>query len=355
MLYRIFERVIELERRGVRVIKLNVGEPDLQPPQAAIEAAIEALKQGMHGYGHPAGEAELRERLAQLNGVAPANVVVVPGSKWALYSVFHALPPNSTIVIIAPCWPTYAGMASVLGHKIRVFSTSMSQGWLPDMDELVGALDGVKALVLTNPANPTGTIIKPRALEELVKAAEARDVRVICDEAYYGLAYESYKSLAELTDGHVLVRTFSKAYAMPGWRIGYVVAPEELAAQVIELNKATVTCVPKFVQRAALAAIEDVKHLKEVREIYERRIEMACQVLKTPSYTKPGGAFYLFPEFGDSGDQVAMRLLDRGVATVPGSAFGPYPSHLRISLTRPEDELREGLSLIEEEARLCQQ
>lgn len=352
MLYEISQRAMELESEGKKIIKLNVGDPDQPTPKEIIEAAFEAMKQGKTKYSFYAGEKMLREKLASIHNVSAENVVVIPGSKWALFSIMYLLFKNGgNVVIPTPYWTAYELAAKSLGVETRFLRTNFDSNWKIDIEELSNLMDQkTRLLILNNPNNPTSKVLEHSLLEEIVEVANDKKVTIMSDEVYRDLSFLKTRSILDFGGNHILVNSFSKTYAMTGWRIGYVVVGEELAGKMVKLNQMTFTNVPVFVQEAALKALELKRKIAgEMREIYRRRADLVCKILSKTGlkFTEPDAPFYFFPKYHNlDSERFALDLLDKGVAITPGTSFGEYREHFRIALTMPEEEIKLGLKKI---------
>jgi aspartate aminotransferase len=352
VLYVISQRAMELESEGKKIIKFNVGDPDQPTPREIIEAAVEAMKQGKTKYSFYAGENALREKLASIHDVSAENVVIIPGSKWAIFSIIYLLLKNGGNVIIpTPYWTAYELSAKSLGAETRFLRTDMGSNWKIDTEKLRNLIDRkTRLMIVNNPNNPTSKIIENDVLKEIVEIANDNNIPIMSDEVYHDLSFVKTKSILDFGGNHILINSFSKTYAMTGWRVGYVVIGEELAGKMVKLNQMTFTNVPVFIQEAALKALEfKQKIADEMRKIYQQRADSACKVLSKTGlrFTKPDAPFYLFPKYINlDSEKFAFDLLDKGVAVTPGTAFGDYKEHFRIALTMPEEEIRFGLEKI---------
>jgi aspartate aminotransferase len=355
MLHEIAERVVQREKEGNRTVKFNVGDPDQPTPLEIVDAMITALRQGKTKYSSSGGEKQLREALAELHEASPEQVVVTPGSKWAVFSLMSLLLKKSdNVVIISPHWSDYETIAKTLGAETRLLKTELDTDWRIDVTELERMMDAnTRLLILNNPNNPTSRAIRSSTLEELTQVANANGTRILSDEVYMDLSFVETKSIRSFEGDHLLVKSFSKTFAMTGWRIGYAIVDDELAQKMVALNQITVSNVPSFVQDAALRALELRDGIRQsMRAIYQQRADLACRILARAKleFTEPDAAFYVFPRKANvNSEELAAKLLPRGVAIVPGSCFGDYPEHFRIALTVPEEEIEAGLSTLCEE------
>jgi aspartate aminotransferase len=355
MLYEINEKALKLESEGKKIIKLNIGDPDLETSKEIIEAAYEAMKQGKTKYSSSYGEKKLREKLANIHGVSPDNVVITPGSKWGVFSTMYLLlRGGGNVIIPTPYWTAYDLTAKTLGAQTRLLKTELDSKWKIDLDKLENLIDPeTRMIILNNPNNPTSHVIDGKVLDGIVQIANKKGIIILSDEVYADISFVKTKSILDYGNNHILVTSFSKTFTMTGWRIGYAIADREIIDKIAKLNQITVTNVPVFIQEAALRALEIHDKLSwTIREEYEERAAMASEILSRGKleFTKPDAPFYVFPRHRDlDSEKFALNLLDKGVAVAPGTAFGDYREHFRISLTVPRDEIKLALNKICEE------
>jgi aspartate aminotransferase len=209
-------------------------------------------------------------------------------------------------------------------------------------------------IILNNPNNPTSKVIDPETLDGIVEIAEDKGVTILSDEVYGTIAFKKTKSILEYNGDckHILSNGFSKTFTMTGWRIGYIIANKMLIDKITKLNQITINNVPVFIQEAGLKALEIGENLSDkVKEEYEERAKMASKTLAEAglSFSEPEAPFYVFPKCaGLNSEKFTLDLLDKGVAVAPGTAFGDYPEHFRISLTAPRAEIKVALEKIKE-------
>jgi aspartate aminotransferase len=354
MLYEINEKAMRLENEGNRIIKFNLADPDQQTPHEIIEAAFEAMKQGKTKYSSSVGERRLREELARIHDVSPYNVVITTGSKWAVFSLMLLLlKKGGNIVIPSPYWSTYESVAKLLGAESRFLKTDLDSDWRIDVEKLGNLIDReTRMIILNNPNNPTSRVIDARVIERIVQIAEEKGTKILSDEAYSDISFTKTKSILDFGCDHMLVKSFSKTFAMTGWRVGYAIVQEKLAERMMRLNQISLTNVPVFIQEAALKALELREQIAEgIREDYLRRANLACNILSRTKmkFSRPDAPFFLFPKYdGLDSESFTLGLLDRGVAVVPGTAFGDYREYFRIALTAPDEQIEQGLTKIYE-------
>jgi aspartate aminotransferase len=351
-LYEINEKALKLESEGKKIIRLNLGDPDLDTPREIIEAAYEAMKRGKTKYSSSYGEKNLRERLANMHGVSADNVVITPGSKWGVFSTMYLLlKGGGNVIVPTPYWTAYELMAQNLGTKTKLLRTELDSNWKIDLEKLNELIDkDTRMIILNNPNNPTSKVMDAEVLDGVVEIANDRGVTILSDEVYGTISFVKTKSILEYGGNHILSNGFSKTFTMTGWRIGYIIAEKELIDRITRLNQITINNVPVFIQEAALKALELQKQLAEkIKEEYRERADMASEILSRAKleFSKPEAPFYVFPRRrGLDSDQFTLNLLDKGVAVAPGTAFGDYREHFRISLTVPRQEIEIGLNKI---------
>jgi aspartate aminotransferase len=356
VLYEINEKALKLESEGKKIIRLNLGDPDLATPNEIIEAAYAAMKAGKTKYSSSYGENKLREKLAKLHGVKAENVVITPGSKWAIFAtMFLMLKGGGNVIIPTPYWTAYELIAKTLGAQTKLLRTEMENDWKVDLDKLESLIDkDTRMIILNNPNNPTSKVMDTETLDGIVEIANKKGVTILSDEVYGTIGFVKTKSILEYNGNrnHILSNGFSKTFTMTGWRIGYLIANKELIDNITKLNQITINNVPVFIQEAALKALEMQKQLAtKIKEEYEQRAKMASKTLAKAglSFTKPEAPFYVFPKrSGLNSEKFTLDLLDKGVAVAPGTAFGDYREHFRISLTAPREEIKIALDIISE-------
>ena len=356
MLYEINEKAIRLENQGKKIIRLNLGDPDLATPNEIIEAAYAAMKAGKTKYASAYGEEKLREKLAKIHGVKAENVVITPGSKWGIFAVMYlTMKGGGNVIIPTPYWTAYDLIAKSIGAQTKLLRTEMEDGWKVDLDKLEAMIDkDTRMIILNNPNNPTSKVIDPKTLDGIVEIANRKGVTILSDEVYGPISFVKTKSILEYNGNHkhILSNGFSKMFTMTGWRIGYTIANKELIDNITRLNQITINNVPVFIQEAALKGLEMQKQLtKSIETEYKERAKMAGKTLTEAgfSFTEPEAPFYIFPKRkGLDSEKFTLDLLDKGVAVAPGTAFGDYREHFRISLTVPREQLKTALDIIGE-------
>jgi aspartate aminotransferase len=345
MLYEINEKALKLESEGKKIIRLNIGDPDLETPPEIIEAAYDAMKRGKTKYSSSYGERKLREKLAEIHGVSADNVVVTSGSKWGIFATMYLmLKSGGNVIIPTPYWTAYDLIAKSLGAQTKLLKTELDDNWRIDLEALENLIDReTRMIILNNPNNPTSKAIDAEVLDGIVQIANDKGVTILSDEVYGTISFVKTKSILDYGENHILSNGFSKTFTMTGWRIGYIIANRELIDRITRLNQITISNVPVFIQEAALKALELQKQLTmDIKKEYQERANVASKILSEAKleFTKPDAPFYVFPKRrGLDSERFALDLLDKGVAIAPGTAFGDYREHFRISLTVPRKEM----------------
>ncbi len=343
-------------------IRLEVGEPNFPTPPHIVEAAHRAAQQGFTKYTQTAGLLSLRELLAvhvtRTYGypVTPSQInVCVGGVQGVLAAMIALLEAGDEVLLPDPAWPNYE--MSVLIREARPVSypLAIEDHFLPRTDDLERLVsDRCKLLILNSPANPTGAVFPRPMVEALVRFAQRHDLYILADEVYGRLIFEGeHVSPANYDPERVIsLYSFSKTYAMTGWRIGYVVANAAITQVITKIGEPMISCVSGVAQKAAEAALTGPQDcVQEMRESYRERRDAVVEVLKAhDSYVyTPRGAFYIMVDISRSGldsYQFALGLLrDRRVAVAPGTAFGRVGRHLvRVSLATEKSQLIAGVT-----------
>lgn len=366
-------RLLEvLPRSGIRemaalsqgrsgLIHLEFGEPSFMTPQVIREAAARAIQEERMTYTPTPGPLELREaiakKVAEVNGYPcrPEEVFVTHGATGALLLAQAAiLNPGDIILFPDPGWPNPISQAMALGARPAFYPLYPENGYILDPSRL-SIPKGTKAILINSPANPTGAVFPREVLEGLAEVARREGLFVISDEAYDQIYFgEPPVSMRALyPEGTLAVYSFSKSFAMTGWRLGYLVGPEELLEKVQKVAEAFYSSTSMVAQKAALAGLRGAADdVAAMRLAYRDRRDQAVETAKELGlyrYT-PQGAFYLMVDVSRAGDsrEFAKRLLlEKGVVAVPGTAFGKVSAgELRLSLAASSEEIREGLRRI---------
>jgi len=348
------------------VISLGVGEPDFSTPWHIIEKTLFSLERGETSYTSNWGLMELREEIAKYlknrfnTEYNPANeILVTNGVSEGLDIAFRGiLNPGDEVVIPEPCYVSYAPTVKLAGGIPVPIDTSKT-GFKVTVDQIKEKITSkTKAILLSYPSNPTGAALSMDEGKELVEYLKTQDLWIFSDEIYTELTYDqdifSFAFFPEIKDKLVLFNGFSKAYAMTGWRIGYICAPAELMGYILKIHQYTALCAPIMSQRAAVEALKNGKEEMEKmkasynqrrRFVYNRLVEMGFEV------HEPKGAFYIFPsvkKFGLSDEEFATRLLhEYKVAVVPGNSFiGNSHDYIRCCYATDMKSLKEAMERI---------
>lgn len=349
------------------VISLGIGEPDFDTPAPIIQAGIEALERGATHYTSNSGLIELRRAIAaqmdHLYGQTynPASeVLVTVGVSEALYLAMAALlDAGDEIIIPEPCFVSYGPTAQLVGAKPVLVPTSAANGFQVTAADIAARITPqTKCLFVASPNNPTGTVISRERLNEIAALAKKHDLVVISDEIYdrltYGVEHTCFASLPGMYARTVVLQGFSKAYAMTGWRVGYIVGPGELIDAMRKIHQYLIMSAPTASQWAALRALEiGEPFVQEMRAEYDRRRRLIVGGLNAIGLNcvEPQGAFYAFPCISKTGmddNTFAEKLLEEEhVAVVPGSAFGPSGAgHVRMSYATAYEKIEQALERI---------
>ncbi|AIF84008.1 aspartate/tyrosine/aromatic aminotransferase [Candidatus Nitrososphaera evergladensis SR1] len=353
----IFQKAKQLEASGRRIIHLEVGEPDYPAPAQAGSALAESFAQKKYHYTDTRGIPQLREAIAKKNRVGEERVMVTPGGRFAVFAAIASLVrPGEEIIAIEPAWPAYRECADFIGARTKVLKTTLESGWTPDLKELESMItSGTKMIALNYPNNPTGKVLDKKTMDRIVALAKGHGLYLLSDEVYSDYSFKPFESVhAYGYDKGVIVSSFSKTYAMTGFRVGYAVASADLIKKMAKVQAVGVTSVAEPVQLAALAAL-GADPSRNV-ELMKRRLRFLSGKLKEMSlrFVEPDGAMYVYPELHSGGEdmQLVERLLERGVAIAPGSGFGDsYRRFVRISACRNEKEMEKGLAIMADEVR----
>ncbi len=353
-------------------IRLEVGQPDFRTPSHIGQAGKDAIDQGFTAYTHTQGILPLREalveKLARINGihVTPSQIACSPGGVGALAAIFASLVGDGDEVLMPdPGWPNTSIMVRWARGRQVSYPCPPELGFQPDLDAMERLIsERTRAILVNSPNNPTGAVYSAQTLARIAALARRHNLWVISDECYDQIMLDGRAvapSMAnQLDDGRaVSVFTFSKTYAMTGWRLGYTVGPQEVIDEVTKFLESSSSCVSAITQRAGLAALQGPQDcVEEMVGAYRRRKEIAADILREAGLliAEPEGAFYIMADVSPGGigsREFAFRLLrEHEVAVAPGTAFGEAaPAAVRISLASADADLREGLGRLSEFVR----
>jgi aspartate aminotransferase len=349
-------------------IQLQVGQPNFPTPQHIKDAGKRAIDDNLTFYTHTQGLYSLREKLAakleRVNGirVTPDRIAATPGGVGAIAAVFAAvLEPGDEVLLPDPGWPNTRIMLSWTGTRGVFYPCPPADGFEPDLDALERLITPrAKLLLINSPNNPTGAVYSRHTVERLIEIAQRHNLWLVSDECYDQIlldgAWTSPAALAPEDPRIASVFTFSKTYAMTGWRMGYVAGSASLMDTVTKVLESNSSCVSTITQVAGEAALEGPQDcVSEMNAAYRRRRDAVVEILRDAELfiSEPRGAFYVMADVSPSGlgsRDFAFRLLrERGVAVAPGSAFGEVAKDaVRISLASSDEDLREGVGRLAE-------
>ena len=353
----VLERAQALEAKGENVIHLEVGEPDFDTPECIKQAAARAIAEGKTHYTHSLGLLELRETIAahyrHKYGVAvePANIIVTAGTSPAMFLIFAALiEPGDEIILPDPHYACYPNFIRFLGGRPIYVPVREENGFVYEVEEVKKAISArTKAILINSPANPTGMLTPPAVIKELA----ALGIPLISDEIYHGLVYEGKEhSALEFTENAFVLNGFSKAYAMTGWRLGYLIAPAAFIRPMQKIQQNFFICAPSIAQYAAIAALKEAQpEVERMRAIYDERRKYLFSALKEMGLAPkqpPQGAFYFFinvKHIATDSYHLAFDILEKvKVAVTPGIDFGKRgEGFLRLSYANSLENIKEGL------------
>ena len=352
-------RFTELARQTPDCVMLTIGEPDLPTPAPICEAAIKALEAGQTHYAPNQGIPALRGAIARWEtergfACGEDQVLITAGATGALYTALTGiLTPGDEVIIPTPAFPLYTSIVLSAGGVPVTLDLSKT-GFRIDPDVLASCItEKTRAIVLNSPNNPTGTVLDEASLQTAKNAVAGKPVWVICDNVYQQLASCPCPDLSldgELRQQVLLCQSFSKPYAMTGWRVGYLIGPKPVMDRLLLLHAAQVAAIPTFLQTACIAALS--LDTAGTAALYEKRRRYVCRRLDEMglSYPEPQGAFYVFPHiarFGMTSEEFCERMIRQArVAAVPGSCFGSE-GYIRLSCACSEETLKTGLDRME--------
>jgi len=366
MVMDVVARAKELTAQGRDIVRLEIGDPDLPTPDMITKAAERAMEAGDTGYTQSAGLPTLREAVRDHYastygvGISHDDIVVTQGTSPAMLLMFGALlDPGDEVILADPCYPAYPNYVNFLGGVPVHVRVRAEEGFRFRPAEIEAAITPrTRAIMINSPANPMGTVLPPEDLEALADIAERHGLWIASDEIYHGLQFEGAEhTILEFTDRAFVLNGFSKAYAMTGWRLGYLIAPNEFvrACEIIQQN--FFLCANHFVQVAGTVALTSASgEVARMRAVYDERRRYLVPALRQIGLTvdaEPTGAFYVFADaraWGSDSLQLAHRILEEaGVALAPGVDFGPGgEGFLRVSYATSLDRLHEGVARLEE-------
>jgi len=353
----VLERAQELERTGHKVIHLEVGEPDFDTPEVVKDACMRALRDGRTHYTHSQGLVPLREEIAEYYrkryGVktSPERIIITSGTSPAMMLVFAALLESGDEVILPnPHYPCYPNIISFTAGTPVYVETEEADGFQYHADAIEGKISALtKGIVVNSPANPTGVVMDAARMKTIASLSP----HVISDEIYHGLVYEGDEhTMLEFTDRCFVLNGFSKLYAMTGWRLGYIIAPEEFVRPIQIMQQNLFISPNDFVQWAAITALRETdQEVREMREIYNRRRQYMLRALRDLGFivaVEPTGAYYVLANasmFSSDSYRFAFDILEKAkVGVTPGIDFGSRAEgFLRFSYASSLENIEEAM------------
>lgn len=368
--FSVFTQAQALEAQGKKILHFEIGQPDFKTPQNIVEAGKRALDEGKTRYTQPLGIPELRKAIAEYFSatraqITPSQVAITPSPKMAIYlSMIATLNPGDEVIYPDPGFPTYEILTGFFDCVKKPVPLIEENNFSFDMDAFRKNFSPrTKLVILNSPSNPTGGIIPKKDLEEIAQMVLSNpDCYVMSDEIYARIMYlnqefVSIASLPGMKDRAFVVDGFSKTYAMTGWRVGFLLFPEQFEEKMDWLATNTYSCVAQFTQYAALEALTGPQDKVDemVKEFRVRRDALVSGLNSIPGVTckVPEGAFYVFPNvtsFKKTSREIAEYLLaEAGVAVLDGTAFGKYgEGYLRLSYTSNVDNITQAVSKIKD-------
>ena len=358
----VFLKAKELEEQGKEIIHLEVGEPDFQPPKEVKTALAEVYDKGYGKYGPANGITELRTALAEWHkpdwdDISKENIMICPGARFAVYlAITTLLNPGDEMIVIEPAWPAYKDCALNAGIKVRTIKTTLETKWEPSVDQINNAInENTKIIILNYPNNPTGKVLTEDMIEKIMFIAKDHDLYVLSDEIY------EYYSRGDLNrkqvwthnyEKSIVTKSFSKSYAMTGYRIGYAIAEPSIIEKMSKLQALSLTNVSEPIQYVALQALSvPLKTQIRFADIVNSRLEALIKIAKDIGleFIEPDGAMYLFARTKHKNfdaTKFSEKLLEHGVAIAPGEGFGDYKEFFRITAI-DETRLMEGMTILD--------
>ena len=356
-------RVFDEAAKYPDCIRLEVGEPSFGTPAHIKEAAVNALAENFTKYTANAGIPELRsaivDKLRIRNGVSvdSNDVVVTSGGVAACFTALAAMVnPGDEVLLADPSWPNYVQMTVLLGVKAVHYRLRLENDLIPTVEDIERCITPkTKVLIINSPGNPTGAITQLPRLREILELAHRHNLWVISDEVYDEIWFDTPPHSLQPLDTQervVSVFSFSKTYAMTGWRVGYLTGASEIVSHVLRAQEPTTSCVNSPAQRGAVAALlGDQQCVADMRSAYASRARLVTKILDDHGvpYARPTGAFYTMVDISGARmsdlDFVSRMITERRVAVVPGSAFGPESGNVvRVSLASSESDLQNGVT-----------
>ena len=354
----VFLKAKALEEEGKKIIHLEVGEPDFQPPKEVKTALEEVYDKGYGKYGPAKGITELRKALASWvseyeseTQYTEENILVCPGARFAVYlAITTLLNPGDEIIVIEPAWPAYKDCALNAGIKVRTIKTTLETKWEPSIEQINNTInENTKMIVLNYPNNPTGKILPKELLASIIRTAKEHDLYVLSDEIYEKYSNDDWRSVSIYDyEKSIITMSFSKSHAMTGFRIGYAIAEPSIIEKMSKLQELSLTNVSEPIQYIALKALAADP---DFTSIIKSRLKALVQSAKDIGleFIEPDGAMYLFAKTKHKNfdaTKFSEKLLEHGIAIAPGEGFGDYKEFFRMTAI-DETRLKEGMTILD--------
>lgn len=360
----LLEKAKEMEARGEDIIHMEVGEPDFTTPQLVKDEAIKAIISGETYYTHSLGITELRQKISTFYEksegltISPERIIITNGTSGAFLLLASVLLERGrTLALSDPGYPCYRNFALLADAEIISLQVGAKSGYQIVPDQIGSLKTGPDVLILCNPSNPTGSVYHEETIAQLYQIVSGRDGVLVVDEIYGGLTYEqALRSALRVREDIIVVNGFSKTHAMTGWRLGWMVVPQELVRPIQKVAQNVFISPPSIAQQAALYAFDVDNDLNVMRKTYQERRDYVLPRLRKLGFSvpiDPEGAFYIYAgieKWGlDSMEFVERALIEAKVAITPGYDFGSYMagSHVRFSYANSIERLKEGCNRLE--------
>jgi len=347
---KVFALAAELENP----VDFSIGQPDFDVPKPLKEEAIKAVKEGFNKYSQTAGDSLLKEKISELVkkeiGWDRPQILVTSGVSGGILLAFLTLVnPGDEVIIPDPYFVMYKHLVNMLGGRC-IFIDTYPNFNLP-VEKIAKAItDKTKMIILNSPCNPTGVVYSQSEIKKLAEIAAAKDILILADEVYEKFCYDGrFTSIANYYDNTLLLRGFSKPYAMTGWRLGFAAAPyslREVIEQMTKIQQYTFVCAPTPFQKAAIAALD--YDVTDFVKAYKRKRDLLYDGLKDKfELIKPGGAFYAFVKApGKSATQFVEKAIKNNVLIIPGNVFSEKDTHFRISYATSNEKIQQGVKIL---------
>ncbi len=363
-------RVKNIELSGIRkifdlaqgeVINLGLGEPDFHPPDVVKDAIYEGVKKGYNKYGPSKGFIELRELIAEkyskYGDFTADNVLITVGATEGFMStILSTINPGDEVLYPDPGFVLYKPHTRIAEGKPVSYPLYQENEFIPTQEDIEKRITKkTKAMILNSPNNPTGGVLDNKDIKMLIDIAEDNNLLLISDEVYFNLVYDTEpKTFLGKYDNLIFINSFSKEFAMTGWRLGYIIAPKEYIEQIGKIHYYTVACPQSPIEYAAIIAIKKAPtYVEMMKKEFKKRRDLIYSLLKKIDGVEPNlprGAFYMFPKVhAKNVEKVVMETVKRGVLCTPGNAFGKNAdNHIRFSYAASENDIRRGMKIFSE-------